>query len=103
MGMSIDGRQDARRWTTAAAGIDAAQLRRYYDDVATHFDADGWIVGRVTMEELAHAVPRPIAAGTVSSDLRSTHVGDRQGRDVAVAIDPSGKLHYGQDHAVVTT
>ena len=32
-------------------------------------------------------------------NIRSTHMGDRKGRDVAVAIDPSGKLHYGQDHA----
>jgi len=99
MTMSIDGRQDARRWSRPAAGIDAAQLRRHYDQVAAQFHADGWIVGRVTMEEFAHGVPRPVAPGDVPPGLRATHVGDRAGRDVAVAIDPSGKLHYGQDHA----
>jgi 5-amino-6-(5-phosphoribosylamino)uracil reductase len=97
--MSVDGRQYPRRWTTPAAGIDATRLDRHYDDVATRFDADGWIVGRVTMEAFAHGVSRPVLGGIVPHDLRSTHVGDRQGRDVAVAIDPHGKLHYGQDHA----
>ncbi|MEZ2329784.1 dihydrofolate reductase family protein [Mesorhizobium sp. RCC_202] len=27
------------------------------------------------------------------------HIADRQGRDVAVGIDPHGRLHYGQDNA----
>ena len=67
--------------------------------MADRFDADGWIVGRVTMEEFAHGVPRLVASGGVLPGLRATHLGDRAGRDVAVAIDPSGKLHYGQDHA----
>jgi fermentation-respiration switch protein FrsA (DUF1100 family) len=77
MGISIDGRQDARRWTAPAAGIDAVQLQRHYDDLAVQFHADGWIVGRVTMEEFAHAVPRPVAPVTLFPDLRSTRVGDR--------------------------
>ena len=29
--------------------------------------------------------------------LRDVHVGDRQNRDVAIAIDPHGKVHYGRD------
>lgn len=93
MVMSIDGRQDAGRWTLPAAGIDGVQLRRHYDEVATRFDANGWIVGRVTMEELAQRPPTRVKPGTVAGNLRSTHVGDRRGRDVALAIDPSGKLH----------
>jgi riboflavin biosynthesis pyrimidine reductase len=98
MVMSIDGRQDAGRWTPPAAGIDGEQLRRHYDDVATRFNANGWIVGRITMEELAQRAPTRVTPGTLARDPRSTYVGDRRGRDVAVAIDPSGKLHYGQDH-----
>lgn len=99
MTMSVDGRQDAGRWSRPAAGIEAARHRRHYDEVADRFDADGWIVGRVTMEEFAHGVPRLATAGGVLPGLRTTYLGDRAGRDVAVAIDPSGKLHYGQDHA----
>jgi riboflavin biosynthesis pyrimidine reductase len=99
MTMSIDGRQDAGRWSKPAAGIDGRRLGRHYDEVAARFDADGWVVGRVTMEEFAHGVERVVPASALSGDLRATYVGDRAGRDVAVAIDPSGKLHYGQDHA----
>ncbi|TGP13117.1 5-amino-6-(5-phosphoribosylamino)uracil reductase, partial [Mesorhizobium sp. M1D.F.Ca.ET.234.01.1.1] len=32
-------------------------------------------------------------------NLRETYVADRKGRDVAVGIDPHGRLHYGQDNA----
>ena len=95
---SIDGRLLADRWTAPANGINASGLRSHYDQVASRFDSDGWIVGRTTMEEIVGINPprevRPTAAG-----LRSTHIADRKGRDVAVAIDPHGKLHYGQDNA----
>jgi len=47
---SIDGRLLADRWTAPAAGIDADTLRQHYEQVAARFDADGWIVGRKTME-----------------------------------------------------
>jgi riboflavin biosynthesis pyrimidine reductase len=90
---------DVHRWSRPAAGIDATQLAGHYDDVAARLNADGWIVGRVTMEAFAHGVPRVVAAGAGLPGLRATHVGDRAGRDVAVAIDPAGKLHYGRDHA----
>lgn len=93
---SIDGRQLVGRWTPPASGIDAVTLRGHYDAVFERLDADGWMVGRVTMTEFAHGTPHPPT--TVSGDLRATHVGDRNGRDVAGAIDPHGKLHYGQDH-----
>jgi len=98
MGSSIDGRQLADRWSAPAAGVDPTALRRHYDAVYQRLGADGWMVGRVTMTEFAHGTPRPPA--TLPGDLRATHVRDRNGRDVAVAIDPHGKLHYGQDHAL---
>jgi riboflavin biosynthesis pyrimidine reductase len=95
---SIDGRLFFDRWTAPAHGINATTLRSHYDQVASRFDSDGWIVGRTTMEEIVGNNPRrvvkPAAAG-----LRTTHVANRKGRAVAVAIDPHGKLHYGQDDA----
>jgi riboflavin biosynthesis pyrimidine reductase len=78
-------------------GINAATLRSYYDQVASWFDSDGWIVGRKTMEEIIESKPRN--AESTAGYPRSIHVADRKGRDVAVAIDPQGKLHYGQDNA----
>ena len=29
---------------------------------------------------------------------RQPHVGDRNGRDLAIAIDPAGRVHYGKDN-----
>ena len=61
---------------------------RCYEELAKRFEADGWIVGRVTMEHVVDGV------------LREIHVADRKGRNVAVAIDPQGKLHYGEDNVL---
>src|SRR3954468_11100230 len=95
---SIDGRLLADRFSPPAAGVDGARLRRHYDEVYRGFSADGWLVGRVTMEEFAHGTARTPAV--IPHDPRTTHVADRKDRDVAVAIDPHGKLHYGQDNAL---
>jgi riboflavin biosynthesis pyrimidine reductase len=94
---SIDGRLLVDRWTAPPVEIDARMLRMQYEAVAPRFRADGWMVGRKTMEDFAKAPPR--GSRVAYTDLRSTHVADRKGRGVAVAIDPQGKLHYGTDNA----
>ncbi|KQT82979.1 dihydrofolate reductase family protein [Methylobacterium sp. Leaf466] len=95
MGSSIDGRLHPSRWTPAAAGIQGGLVHRHYEETAVRLDAQGWIVGRTTMAEIAKGVPQTPAC--VPGDLRGTHVGARKGRDLAVAIDPHGKVHYGRD------
>jgi 5-amino-6-(5-phosphoribosylamino)uracil reductase len=95
---SIDGRLLADRWTTPAAGIIGATLRAHYDGVASQFESDGWIVGRKTMEEIIGNNP-PRTVKPTGNDLRTTHIANRKGRNLAVAIDPNGKLHYGDDSA----
>jgi hypothetical protein len=72
-------------------------LARYYDQVPARFHADGWIVGRKTMQYFARGATR--TPGTVRGNLRNIHISDRKGRDAAVAIDPHGTLRYGQDNA----
>jgi 5-amino-6-(5-phosphoribosylamino)uracil reductase len=94
---SVDGRLLVGRWTPPAAGIEKGLLHRQYEEVAGQLGGDGWIVGRTTMAEIAKGQPR--APASVDGDLRRTHVADRRGRDVAVAVDPHGKVHYGQDNA----
>jgi riboflavin biosynthesis pyrimidine reductase len=98
MTSSIDGRLLVDRWTAPATGIDATTLRSHYDQVASRFDSDGWIVGRTTMEEIIGTNP-PRTVKSSGDQLRAIYVADRKGRDVAVAIDPHGKLHYCQDNA----
>lgn len=95
---SIDGRLLVDRWTAPATGIDVHRLLDYYEQIAARFVSDGWIVGRKTMERhYAKGIARDLKPGT--GDLRGTYIADRKGRDLAVAIDPHGKLHYGRDNA----
>jgi riboflavin biosynthesis pyrimidine reductase len=96
MGTSIDGRLHPSRFTSPASGVSAEALRGHYERVHDQFDADGWIVGRVTMSEMAKGTERAIKdAPTVP---RTAHLGARQGRKLAIAIDPSGRVHYGKDN-----
>jgi 5-amino-6-(5-phosphoribosylamino)uracil reductase len=86
------------RWTAPAAGHRRETLRAHYEEVAAGFDADGWIVGRKTMERHYAKGCSPTFEGAVSG-RRETHIADRRGRGLAIAIDPRGKLHYGRDEA----
>ena len=96
MGTSIDGRLHPSRFTRAAAGISQDVLRSHYETVHDNFDADGWIVGRKTMGEMAKGAERSM--GEVPRLPREAHLANRDGRKLAVAIDPSGRAHYGKDN-----
>ena len=96
MGTSIDGRLHPSRFTRPAAGVPTEILRRHYEAVHDRFDADGWIVGRVTMAEMATGGERIVAVNAPLA--REPHLGHRNGRNLAVAIDPSGRVHYGEDN-----
>ena len=96
MGTSIDGGLHPSRFTQAAAGVSAEALRRHYEAVHDRFEAEGWIIGRKTMAEMAKGRERPVAAA--SPIAREPHLGQRNGRNLAVAIDPSGRVHYGKDN-----
>ncbi|TXN04885.1 RibD family protein [Methylobacterium sp. WL64] len=95
---SVDGRLHPSRYTVPAAGVDGARLRRHYDEVSARFEAQGWMIGRVTMQEMAKGSARDVGSAGVAS--REPFVGDRKDRDLAVAIDPHGKVHYGQDNVL---
>ena len=45
----------------AAKGVSAEALHRHYEEVAGRLEAEGWIVGRRTMSELAKGSERNIA------------------------------------------
>jgi 5-amino-6-(5-phosphoribosylamino)uracil reductase len=48
------------------------------------------------MAEMAKGRERPVAAAL--SPAREPHLGQRNGRNLAIAIDPSGRVHYGKDN-----
>jgi 5-amino-6-(5-phosphoribosylamino)uracil reductase len=96
MGTSIDGRLHPSRFTVPAAGNSREVLRGHYERVHDQFNADGWIIGRVTLNEMAKGTERQIEdAPTVA---RTAHVGARNGRKLAIGIDPNGRAHYGKDN-----
>lgn len=96
MATSIDGRLHPSRFTAPAKGVSAEALRRHYEEIADRFGAEGWIVGRKTMAEMAKGSARTIA--NVPASAREPHLANRNGRNLAVAIDPSGRVHYGKDN-----
>jgi riboflavin biosynthesis pyrimidine reductase len=96
MTTSIDGRLHPSRFTEAAVGVSKDVFRTHYENIYEGFKADGWIVGRKTMSEMAKGTERSVA---VTPNLsREAHIAERQGRRLAVAIDPSGHVHYGKDN-----
>ncbi len=96
MGTSIDGRLHPSQFTTAAAGISRDVLRSHYERIHDSFDADGWIVGRKTMSEMAKGTERVIE--DAPRWPREPHLGNRGDRKLAIGIDPSGRVHFGKDN-----
>lgn len=96
MGTSIDGRLHPSRFTATASGISRDTLRSHYERIHDGFAADGWIIGRRTMSEMAKGTERLIA--NAPKVPRQVHVGKRGDRKLAIGIDPSGKCHYGKDN-----
>jgi riboflavin biosynthesis pyrimidine reductase len=96
MGTSIDGRLHPSRFTAPAEGISREVLRGHYERLHDQFGADGWIVGRRTMSEMAKGTERPL--NDVPKVAREPHMAARNGRRLAIAIDPSGRVHYGKDN-----
>ncbi|MEJ0076163.1 MAG: dihydrofolate reductase family protein [Alphaproteobacteria bacterium] len=96
MTTSIDGRLHPSRFTVPAEGIARETLRGHYAKVYESFAADGWIVGRRTMSEMAKGSERPIASAPKVP--RKPHLANRNGRKLAIGIDPSGRAHYGKDN-----
>lgn len=93
---SIDGRLHPSRYTVPVSGVSAEMLDGLYYRIAARLESEGWIVGRKTMAELYGVAGRGVT--TNKTFAREPHIGDRGGRDLAVAIDPSGRVHYGQDN-----
>jgi riboflavin biosynthesis pyrimidine reductase len=100
---SLDGGLHLSRCTTSPDG-NRAEWSKAYEQIHQQLNGDAWIVGRVTMAEMSNAAPHPpVAPATVDRPL---HVGARDAGSFAVALDPSGKLHFdgpaiGGDHVVV--
>jgi riboflavin biosynthesis pyrimidine reductase len=100
---SIDGRLHPSRFTSSPDGS-PREWSAQYEKVHASLGGDAWLVGRVTMAEMSKAAAHPPA--TVGAVRRPIHVAKGDATTFAVALDPSGKVHFakgdvGGDHAIV--
>lgn len=100
---SLDGGLHPSKWTESPDG-GRKEWTALYQKAHEALQGDAWIVGRVTMAEMAKGEPHPPkSAGSVE---RPNHFADREAYNYAIALDTSGKLHFTRpdidgDHIVV--
>jgi riboflavin biosynthesis pyrimidine reductase len=89
---SIDGRSLTDGWH-----LDFAT--DLYEDTAATFQADGWICGRVTMQEIAHGegYPKGLANTPVA---RTNYFAKRDADQYAISIDPKGLVEWKSNTAL---
>src|SRR6204780_2541416 len=100
---SIDGRLHPSRFTASPDGT-RRDWSGQYEKVHASLQANAWLVGRVTMAEMSRTAPHA-PAGPWKAE-RPIHVATTDAATFAVALDPSGKLHFqgaklSGDHIIV--
>jgi riboflavin biosynthesis pyrimidine reductase len=98
MAPSVDGRIVTDAWRVPRG------LVAEYERTAASFDADGWIIGRISMEPYAGSATLPSRAARARIP-RTDFVARSDAPSYAIAIDPSGKLRWesgsiDEEHAV---
>lgn len=89
---SIDGRSLTDGWRLDYTGD-------LYESTAATFKADGWICGRVTMQEVAHSVDYP--KGLAATPLpRTDFFAVRDAAQYAISIDPKGRVGWQRNTAL---
>ena len=83
---SIDGRIVIRDWKLNNA-------TREYEKTAATFDADAWIIGRISMEPYAGKARVPTRKNR-KRIAREDFIAEHDAASYAIAIDPSGKLTW---------
>jgi riboflavin biosynthesis pyrimidine reductase len=83
---SIDGRIVLRDWKLSNA-------TREYERTAATFDADAWIIGRISMEPYAGKARVP-ARRNRKRIAREDFIAGHDASSYAIAVDPSGKLRW---------
>ena len=85
---SVDGRIVTDDWPLSATEL------RQYEEVHETYEADAWIVGRVTMERhfAAGVRSRSDIAQQYSGSPREDFIAPGEHESFAIAVDPSGRL-----------
>jgi riboflavin biosynthesis pyrimidine reductase len=100
---SLDGSLAPNKWTKSPDGT-RDDWSAAYATLHEKLKGEAWIVGRVTMAEMAKGAPHaPVVTGDIQ---RPHHFAAQSGAPYAIALDASGKLHFDRadidgDHIVV--
>lgn len=84
---SVDGRIVTTRWDLPESALGE------YERTADTFEADAWIIGRISMEPYAGKARVPRRRGKTAIP-RTDFVAEHDAESYAIAIDPSGKLTW---------
>ncbi|HEV7766132.1 MAG TPA: RibD family protein [Thermoanaerobaculia bacterium] len=87
---SLDGRIVLRDWKVPNA-------TREYERTAATFDADAWIIGRISMEPYAGKARVPSRRNR-ERIAREDFIAEHDASSYAIAIDPSGKLTWRENN-----
>lgn len=95
---SVDGKIVTKAWSLPRG------LLSEYERTAASFDADAWIIGRISMEPYAGNATLPARSGRTRIP-RIDFVARSDAPSYAIAIDPGGKLRWDsgsidEEHAV---
>lgn len=89
---SVDGRSLTDGWHLDFASD-------LYESTAESFNADGWICGRVTMQEISHSKDYP--KGMAKQPIpRTDHFAVRDASQYAISIDPKGLVGWKSNTAL---
>lgn len=91
---SPDGSLHPSRWTKSPDGA-RSDWAALYEKVHTELAANAWMVGRVTMAEISKAGPHPPSHSVKA--VRPAYFARPGASSFAIALDPSGKLHFSGD------
>jgi riboflavin biosynthesis pyrimidine reductase len=91
---SPDGSLHPSRWTKSPDGV-RSDWSAVYEKVHSELAGNAWMVGRVTMAEISKAKPHP-PSGPIEVE-RPAHFARPGASTFAIALDPSGKLHFSGD------
>ncbi|MFP2958463.1 RibD family protein [Myxococcus sp. 1LA] len=84
---SLDGRIVTKSWKLSARAMGE------YERTAETFDADAWMIGRISMEPYAGKAKVP-ARKAGEPIPRTDFIAKRDAESYAIALDPSGKLTW---------
>lgn len=84
---SVDGRIVTSRWKLPPAVL------AEYERTAATFDADAWMIGRISMAPYAGKARVPVRAKPTRIPRRD-HFAPHDATSYAIALDPSGKLTW---------